>query len=449
MFHNPGFYKHLKAATKEASVLLHDIKSERIIPKGTINDMIANESSFMSCVQFLMEDLSIERLNNILKPKERREEIKKTLLHHIKKYLGSPYLIIIKRTTITGEEEPVTSHSLPDCLNEFNEQTFDKYYTGYEEYLSSTSGKPIKYRIAAALQNFDCDFPSSTLTLSNNARIVPTHSTFYVDSIQRNIPGYDGIDEQEIGIYEPPKFFLEIVYEMEKGKVPLECKEHIEYVSLEEIKNIFKILRLYKEGSFTCGFVYWCSKTPCDPPYNDDYILSYHGNYSAPNTYLLQEDDVTKLGQLLQKYTNIKEQDMKEKKSKIISLNSAIYYLDKGVRETDTFDRLVDYTAALESLLVDGKEGIASQLAQKTAFLLEKDRQKCREIFKDIKKVYGFRSNIVHGDYHKIANELELKEYCNKTERYARQVIIKWIGLVDKGMNRQEIFALIEENLFS
>ena len=112
-------------------------------------------------------------------------------------------------------------------------------------------------------------------------------------------------------------------------------------------------------------------------------------------------------------------------------------------------DRLVDYTAALESLFVDGKEGIATLLANRTAFFLEKDRQKCKDTYKDIKKAYGFRSNIVHGDYHKIKDELVLKEYCNKIEGYVRLVIAKWIDMVDKGMKRQEIHDSIEDNLFS
>jgi hypothetical protein len=92
MFKNPRLYKHLKAATEAASNLLHGIRTEQVVPKeSNIDDIIASEPSFKSCVQFLMEDLTIERLKN-LPPNKRREEIKKTLLRHIKKYLGCPYL---------------------------------------------------------------------------------------------------------------------------------------------------------------------------------------------------------------------------------------------------------------------------------------------------------------------------------------------------------------------
>ena len=129
--------------------------------------------------------------------------------------------------------------------------------------------------------------------------------------------------------------------------------------------------------------------------------------------------------------------------------NSAINYLDKGVVETDTSHRLVDYVAALESFLVEGKEGIATMLALRTAFFLEGDRQKGREIFKDIKKAYGLRSNIVHGDYHKIKDGLELEKYCKKTEKYLRLAIIKWIDMIGKGKTEKEIYESVEDKLFS
>ncbi len=439
MLHNPEFYKHLKAATKEASVLLHDIKSDRIIPKkGTINDVIARGSFFMSCVQFLMKDLSIERLITIQKPEERLEEIRNTLLRYIKKYLGDPHLDIIPPLPIWGTDK-MSSYSIDGFFKEFNEQTFNDYYAEYEQFLYSNL--PIKYHIVVALENFFCDLSSTVIRLSSNTRIIPNRSTFYFGSTCKNNAECMNDPSIKGGIFNPPFFWLEIDCEMEKEKVPSELKEHIEQVSLEEVQKVFKILRSYKEGDFRYSLVYWCPKTPCDPPYNYDVVFCYMGNYHNSNKYLLKEDDVKECQLLFRKYTdNSNKKDFP---------HSAIYYLDKGVRETDMNDRLVDYTAALESLFVDGKEGIAFQLAHKTAFFLEKDRQKCREIFKDIKKAYGFRCNIVHGDYHKIKDELELNKYTKITERYARRAIIKWIDMIDKGRKRQEIYDLIEENLFS
>jgi hypothetical protein len=434
MFHNPELYKYLKAATKEASDLLYSIKSGQMVPPKDIDAAIANEASFISCVGYLTESYDIEWIK-LLPSGTRVEKIRKLILHHIKNCLGIPFFEI-KGTCTFMEEEEITSYSFPDYFSRFSEQTFDKYYSEYEEYLSSASNKHIKYRIVAALENFDCDLPLSTITLSNNVRILPSYSTCYSDTIIKNQDLWRNIFDLETGNYEPPGFFLEIDYDIEKKIVPLECKEHIEHISLEKIKNVFKILRLYKEGSFACGLIYWCSKTPCDPPYSDDYILEFYGNWSKPNAYLLQKD-VEMLQHLFRKYLNNLEKDGFP--------HNAIYYLDKGIREYDMADRLVNYTAALEFLFVDveDKEGIASQLANKTAFFLEEDGQRCSEIFKDIKKAYGFRSRIVHGDYHKIKYD-HLERYCNIIEGYTRRSIIKWIDMIDKGKKAKEILDSIE-----
>jgi hypothetical protein len=431
MFHNPGFYKHLKAVTKETSNLLHGIKFDGIDPSSRIDATIEKEASFITCVRYLVESYDIEWIR-LLPNEERVAEIKKLILHHIKKYLGVPNLQ--NSTTWAG-------YLLPCYLNEFNESTFDIYYNGYEEYLSSTSSKPIKYQIVVALENFDCNFSLSTIALSSNIRIVSSDSTYYSDVIRECIPLYAGVMELETDMYEHPSFFLEIDYEMDKRKVPLECIEHLEFISLVEVKKVFKILRLYKEGSIACGLIYWCPKTPCDSPHNKDYILQYFGNCAEPNTYILQQDDTGKIQHLFEKCSN-------NSKNKIFP-NSAIYYLDKGVIENDITDKLVNFAAALESFIVNGNEEIATQLAIRLAFFLEKDRQKCREIYKDIKKAYSFRNKIVHGDYHKIKNELELNEYCDKTEKYARQAITKWIDLLCEGKTIQDIHDLVEENIFT
>ena len=436
---NPGFYKHLKAATKEASDRLKDIKQSEIEAGiGTSQNIdsiiIGYGISFKSCVNYLMEDMSMERLRDI-PAKKRREEIKNTLLHQIKMYLGCQY-----------RHNKCDQNPLPRFLRYFSNQTFDEYYAEYEQFLYDN--KPIRYKIVVPLENFNCTISETPIEFFNNIRIVPSDKTFYPDMIQ-----YYNLWENEypeVIHYCPPDFFLEINLEMERDIIPSQRRESIEHIAVEKVKDIFKVLRLYKEGDFRAGWIYWFPDTPCDIPYYFDDILYWGGNYFTPSKYTIEKDDIKKLEQLFQLYSNIKEQDKEENKSKNDFLHSAIYYFNKGIIQNDMADGLVDFTAALESLFVDGKEGIATLLALRTAFFLEEDRQKCKkEIFKDIKKAYGFRSNIVHGDYHKIKYELELKEYTKKTERYTRQAIIKWIDMIEKGKKRQDIYDSIEDNLFS
>lgn len=427
-FRNLKLYEHLKAATEAASDQLKDKKQldneDEIGVPCNIEDMIGHGNSFESCVNYLMEDTSIDRLSSI-PVRKRREEIKNTLLHQIKMYLGCQYL--------HNKYEP---HPLPCIIKYFSNQTFDEYYAEYEQFLYDN--KPIRYKIAVPLENFNCTINETPIKLFNNIRIVPSDNTFYPDMIQCYTRWEN--EYPEVIHYGPPDFFLEINLYMERDIIPSQYREYIEYIAVENVKDVVKVLRLYKEGGFRAGWVYWFPDTPCDLPYYFDDILYWGGNYSTLSKYTIEKDDIKKLKQLFERYSNIKEQG---KKNKNDFPHSAIYYFDKGVRETDTNDRLVDYTAALESLFVEGKDKITKQLTEKTGFFLEKDRQKRREIIKDIDKAYKFRSKIVHGGYYKINDVLKLKEYCNKTERYARRAIIKWIDMIYKGKTRQEIYDSI------
>jgi len=484
-FHNPELHKHLKAATKEASGLLKGLvnklqavptqeKVDKKLRKDITNELgtivvetIPNEPSFKSCVEYLAK----EKINEI-KEKDGRDmlqEIKDIFakvdvetgieIGEINEEMARDFL----QKQAEDKAENQVWNRIGEYLNclgfgdkkyktmgikwnnfrEFNEQTFDEYYAEYEQFLYSNL--PVKYQIVASLENFNYTLPSSDIILSGNTRIVSNREK-HIEGFCSSTPTYDidedESDEQHYKSQFLSNFWLEIDCEIEKVKLPFKCKEYIEHTSLEEVKKVFKILRLYKEGDFRQGVIYWRpTKVPFGSPYAKKLDFCVFERYDTSNKYLLQMDDVNKLQLLFQKYSN--------------NLNKkgfpqpAINYLDKGVRGKDTLHRLVDYVAALESFLVDGKEGISTLLAHRTAFFLEKDKQKCKEIYKDIKKAYGLRSNIVHGDHHKIKDELEFKEYCNKTESYVRRAIIQWINMIDEGKNRQEIYDSIEENLFS
>ena len=501
-YHNPELHKHLKAATKESSDLLKSLAYKLQFVKPTkensawklkqgiqeelesiVEGIIPNEPCFKSCVAYLVTDVEIitetieevvrEILQMLTKNAEveiSEENVRKIVQEWVVQdvdmdesveegTVGSMHRWV-KDQVNSKTNGKVLRHigeylNCPDLnkwddFREFNEQTFDEYYIGYEKFLYSNL--PLKYQIVASLENFNYPLPSPDIILSGNTRIVSNRDK-HIDGIMHSTSTYDIVDPIDPDDLENAteqwhhkaqilsNFWLEIDCEIEKGKIPSECKEYIEHTSLEEVKRVFQILRLYKQGDFRHGVIYWRPNSSYEAPYDKKLDFCDIELYDTPNKYLLQKDDVNELQLLYLKCT--------KNKNKKAFPHSSIYYLDKGICDTDIHDRLVDYTAALESLFADGTEGIASQLALRTAFFLEEDRQKRKEIFKDIKKAYGFRSNIVHGNYHKIKDELDLDEYCNKTERYVRLAIIKWIGLIDKGMKQQDIYDLIDENLFT
>ena len=505
-YHNPELYEHLKAATKDASDSLTCLVNKLLVvpAQGKVNrerreeietelsaiikEIIPNQHTFKSCVEFQAKDVDINEIieelaremfrNSTNKDVEMKEEevetneedvemdeegVKKWLQKYAKENVEKNeedvrrnVQSLIKKKVYLKAEGKVWNRigEYLNCISfenwnnfrEFSEQAFDEYYAEYEQFIYSNL--PVKYQIVASLENLGCTIPSSGIILSNNTRIVSNRKK-HIAGYLSSAPTYEiSEDEYEDGdVYNKSQFlsnfWLEIDCEIEKAKIPSECKEYIEHTSLEEVSKVFKILRLYKEGDFREGVIYWRpkNKMPFGSPYTKKFDFCVFERYDTSNKYLLQMDDVNKLQLLFQKYSN----NSKMKKFP----NSAINYLDKGVIATDTPHRLVDYVAALESFLVEGKEGIATMLALRTAFFLEGDRQKCREIFKDIKKAYGLRSNIVHGDYHKIKDKLELEKYCKKTEKYVRLAIIKWIDMIGKGKTEKEIYESIEDKLFS
>lgn len=329
---------------------------------------------------------------------------------------------------------------IPSYLKNYKKQTFDKYYTEYEEYLSPTSNKPVKYQIVVPLENFECSSNLSAIKLSSNVRIVSGNNTFYPDIIEENKDRWMNKLFPKNEHYNPPEFFLELDHEMKKEIVPSVSKEHIENDITKSIRKVFRILRLYKDGNIAGGFIYLFPKTPCDPPHDYDDIISYHGNRYSPNKYSITKNDVIKLKNLFKKYSkNSNHKDFPD---------SAIYYLDKGLKRTEPTDSLVDFTAALEYLLANGKMEIAFTLRVYTAAFLKRNKQDGRKIYDDIKETYKLRSDIVHGKGNKV-DEFKCREYSKKTEKYARKAIIKWLDMIDKGKTAKEIFESIENKLLS
>jgi len=105
----------------------------------------------------------------------------------------------------------------------------------------------------------------------------------------------------------------------------------------------------------------------------------------------------------------------------------AIRWFAQGTNSDSKVDAFISYAVALETLL--GKEaqdphikaaGITARLAERTAFLLGVglDRDQRKQIARDISKLYGKRSNLVHGSI----TDVSMKE-LSLLEEYVRHII--------------------------
>ena len=62
-------------------------------------------------------------------------------------------------------------------------------------------------------------------------------------------------------------------------------------------------------------------------------------------------------------------------------------------------DILADIVAALEKLIVNSKEEVSYKLRTRVAFLLGKSSAERKNIAKNIKDAYSYRSDVFHGGY--------------------------------------------------
>ena len=100
-----------------------------------------------------------------------------------------------------------------------------------------------------------------------------------------------------------------------------------------------------------------------------------------------------------------------------------------------------------ESLFLGNEPELTYRLALRTAFLLRTRKDHRSKVFDNIKKAYGYRSRIVHGDNPPSKDELGV--VVPKTEDYFRESLRKFVSLLSKGMSFSEIRNQLDENILT
>lgn len=121
----------------------------------------------------------------------------------------------------------------------------------------------------------------------------------------------------------------------------------------------------------------------------------------------------------------------------------SIYSADNG-EELD----LVMSATAFEALLTkkEEREGLAHRLASRIANLLGSDPDSRRSLFKDVKALYGLRSDIVHGSpMAKVRDRLSSLDSVRET---LRLVLLSVISLYADGKKPSEVPDLLDDLAF-
>jgi hypothetical protein len=103
-------------------------------------------------------------------------------------------------------------------------------------------------------------------------------------------------------------------------------------------------------------------------------------------------------------------------------LETSFQRFELSYDRTDPEDRIIDYWVALESLfLPDDDRELGRAASQRLAFFIEESGPERSAIYRNAKKSYGFRSDVVHGNAYDPA---EVEELANLTEGYLRRALM-------------------------
>jgi hypothetical protein len=186
-------------------------------------------------------------------------------------------------------------------------------------------------------------------------------------------------------------------------------------------EEILLALRLFKEGDIGLSFAYifqgplitTYEKYPLKIPWVDEYIFELG--------YTLGEHEKRNFLQLWKK--------LQTALATRPHLTDTTQLFTKALGETSSLDRLVQCTAAFESLVLSAEEKINRNkgllISARIAELLGAGDKEKTTIKKDLKAAYHLRNIVVHGnitELEKYTNEAKVEISCN-AEKYLRNVL--------------------------
>lgn len=286
------------------------------------------------------------------------------------------------------------------------------------------------------LYSFDCDCESVDLAEGIQIKPAPTHLKDYIYRHYRS----------EAQRHDLTKFDWAACLPYLRSKVEGLSIEERFLIGLEEhdrdrnsFVDLVTALRLCHSGRLVAGPLIFAS--------TGDFEWSVRGTtiwtpvselhfFEEEPKYILRQSDVPKVNKLLQSIRQWRETSVLDTVNIALTRFHSAYH---GNIE----DRIIDQMIAFESLYIGDDKELGYKLRLRTAFLLGKQRAK---IFKDMKKAYDFRGQIVHGNIPPSRDELQ--GIVPKIEEYLRQSIIRFLSLLSKGMLLKEIREkLLDENI--
>jgi len=99
----------------------------------------------------------------------------------------------------------------------------------------------------------------------------------------------------------------------------------------------------------------------------------------------------------------------------------ALYSAEMARASAEIGVKIAYYCIAFEALFSTAKEAIAHQIAERAAILIESAAASRLTMYRNLKRVYGIRSTVVHGDALSAAKLAEFREIAKTTDGHLRR----------------------------
>ena len=302
-------------------------------------------------------------------------------------------------------------HVLHSEKSEFDDEAFDSMYFDLEKFFYSDF---IELKVFSPLHNFSSEIDD--FDLGNGLRIRKININERDQLLNENEMFQN---RRLLNYFHPPEYAMELIFQTEKlletpkicSPPPSSCINVIELFN-----NLVTALRLFKESTVLFSML------KIIPVLDVHNIESVSSNFLASSnllyrkslgqTYILRETEINEFQHFWNKFDNLNQST---------KFSMAIRRFNYGYERDRSEDKLLDYMIAFEALFSktdDNTSNISHKLSIRVARLLKSEYEE-KETIKRMKRFYGKRSGVVHGD------ELELdREVVNNVEKYLRESIM-------------------------
>lgn len=294
--------------------------------------------------------------------------------------------------------------------SEFDDEAFDSMYRDLEKFFYSDS---IELKAFSPLHNFISEIDD--IDLGNGLRIRKINISELDQLLNENEMFQNRIS---LNFFHPPEYAMELTFQTEKllEAPSIGSQPPSSYIDvIERFNKLVTALRLFKAGTVLF------SMFKIIPALDVHIIKSVNSNVLARNnllyrksygqTYILGATEINEFQSFWNKFDHLNQST---------KLSMAIRRFNYGYERDRPEDKLLDYMIAFEALFTKtGKNTseISHKLSVRIARLLKSDYIDRETIMQRMKKFYGKRSGVVHGDEHELDREVvnNIEEYLRKS----------------------------------